>query len=508
MTIDSELHFSHWGSKTLLLRLRTCPRAFYFAYHAAGRSEPPASTRQVLREIGQEVGRLARQAAGDGTLVFGGQAKSLKQGKFLTWDLIRKQTERIFEAVFQHDGIIVLPDILERMSDGAYKLIEVKATPGMRTRHLLDVAVQDEVLRRCKLPVAKIEVWVVNPDYVRGSRPDLRRFFRRLDVTEKVRKESMRRRVAALIEEGQAVLRQPEPPPPELKSACYSPQRCEFFNWCWKEHRSHPAFDIPFLALPQRAAMFADDIKDPTELKKPVELSATQRLQWEYWQQGTLQVTSERVRPLIENIRWPVGALDFEYYNLVIPLFENTRPGQSTPFLYAAAIQEKPGGPMVTRHQLETSHHPPGKDFVADALQFLAGVHSVIVFDKNTEQRILRQWAERYPALADAVEHTINRMVDIQKVISPRALYHPHLGNGRSLKAAVALFMEKDPYRSLTIRDGFRAALQYYRMMEHDLSPAERDKIADDLIAYCTMDVRATLFLLNFARQQLHNAAE
>ena len=506
MEINNELDFSHWGSKTLLLRLRRCPRAFYFAYHEPLRQAPPSPTRRVLWDIGREVGRLARTAAGPGEVVFGGRTRSFKQGKILTWDLIRKQAERIFEGVFQHDGIVVLPDILERRPDGGYRLIEVKATPGMRSRHLLDVAVQDEILRRCGVEVSAVEVWVINPSYVRGPKLNLRGLFRSFDVTEKVRRESFRKKVADLIEDGKAILQQPEPPAAELSSACYSPQRCEFFDWCWRAHRTHPAFQIPFLTLPQRMVMWNEDLDDPRRLQKPHALSDTQRLQWDYHQEGRLQLNVDRVAPLLDSIAWPVGALDFEYYNLVIPLFEGTRPGEATPFLYAAAVQERPGGPMHTRRRLEMPPKTPGKAFIQEALQFLAPARSVIVFDKNAEQRILRQWAERYPDLGPAVENLIERMVDIQSIISPRGLYHPDLGNSRSLKAAVALFMKKDPYKALNVRDGFQAALQYYRMSEHPLSAAEKDRIAADLTEYCTMDARATLFLLNFARQQLQNA--
>ena len=54
----------------------------------------------------------------------------------------------IFEGVFDHGGVLVRVDILQRRRDKRWRLIEVKSTAEVRERHIEDVGIQYRVVRR------------------------------------------------------------------------------------------------------------------------------------------------------------------------------------------------------------------------------------------------------------------------------------------------------------------------------------------------------------------------
>jgi len=61
----------------------------------------------------------------------------------------------IYEAAFTYDGVRVRADILKRLKNGKWDLIEVKSTTAVKDVHLPDAAVQYYVLKGAGVDVHK-----------------------------------------------------------------------------------------------------------------------------------------------------------------------------------------------------------------------------------------------------------------------------------------------------------------------------------------------------------------
>ena len=71
----------------------------------------------------------------------------------------------IFEATFEHDGILVRADVL--IPDGnCWRLVEVKASTSVKDYHVLDCAIQEWVLRNAGIPVKSIALAHINNQFV------------------------------------------------------------------------------------------------------------------------------------------------------------------------------------------------------------------------------------------------------------------------------------------------------------------------------------------------------
>src|SRR5262249_47962476 len=95
----------------------------------------------------------------------------------------------IFEAAFEHSGVRVRVDILERLPRGYWGMREVKSSGEVKEYHYHDVAVQLHVLRNAGVRVSSIEILHVNKRYVRGrdgiSWP---KFFGHVDVKRETKR--------------------------------------------------------------------------------------------------------------------------------------------------------------------------------------------------------------------------------------------------------------------------------------------------------------------------------
>src|SRR6266849_6690149 len=70
----------------------------------------------------------------------------------------------IFEATFRHDGVLVQVDVLRRSHKKEFELIEVKSSTTVKPYHLLDVSIQQHVLRGAGIRVKSNHVMHVNRD--------------------------------------------------------------------------------------------------------------------------------------------------------------------------------------------------------------------------------------------------------------------------------------------------------------------------------------------------------
>ena len=76
----------------------------------------------------------------------------------------------IFDAAFEHAGVRVRVDVLERRSRGCWGMYEVKGSGEVKDHHYDDVAVHLHVLRGAGVRLSSAEILHVNKNHVRGRK--------------------------------------------------------------------------------------------------------------------------------------------------------------------------------------------------------------------------------------------------------------------------------------------------------------------------------------------------
>jgi CRISPR/Cas system-associated exonuclease Cas4 (RecB family) len=228
-------------SKSMIAAYEHCPKRLWLQIHRRDAGKFDKKTLMWFR-FGHDVGRKARFALEDGVLVDTGfdMPAAIARTKEL---IAAPQRRPIFEATFQHEGVLIRADILLPDEGGTWRVVEVKASSRPKAYQYADVATQVWTIANSGVEVSRAVIrHVANP--ICWRRPDIAAVtFRDADVSAPVRR-ALRTRAATAVAARQAVLgTEPQRP---IGMHCYRPFACEFRDHC------RAAANIPPLKSPPK----------------------------------------------------------------------------------------------------------------------------------------------------------------------------------------------------------------------------------------------------------------
>jgi len=131
-------------SKSKFVAGLQCAKRLYLQVH---RPQLARVTHQFYKDQGTVVGVLARNLFRGGVLV-DVDRNHIAQAVRVTQQLVSDfEVPTIFEAAFEHDGVLVQVDILHRLHKREFGLIEVKSSTAVKPYHLFDISIQRYVLK-------------------------------------------------------------------------------------------------------------------------------------------------------------------------------------------------------------------------------------------------------------------------------------------------------------------------------------------------------------------------
>ena len=129
-------------SKSRFLAGLQCPlRLWYQCYNRKLATLAPP-TLQAIFDMGHEVGRLATKLYPAGLYVSEDYMHHPEAQKTTESAIANPNVPAIFEGAFVFDDIRIRVDILERLSNDRWKMIEVKSSTSAKEIYIVDAAVQ------------------------------------------------------------------------------------------------------------------------------------------------------------------------------------------------------------------------------------------------------------------------------------------------------------------------------------------------------------------------------
>lgn len=477
-------------SKSKFLSGLQCHKRLYLEIHQPALATPPdASTRAIL-DMGTEIGVLAQQRFPGGVLVKAG-FRQREAAVAETAGLLQDSTiPAIFEGAFEHDGVLVRIDILERVQTGlgessSWRLIEVKSSTRVKDVHLDDLAIQSAVVQGSGVNLEATCLMHINTGYrYDGGAVDLQALFSVEHVSEAVtaRRMLVVERLAAM----KAMLLGVQAPLIEPDQHCHSPYECPFWAHCTKDKPPRWIYHLPgkkdtVSRLVEQGVMTIDDIPDRTHLS-----NAQQKVK------DNVEWISSELGSVLRAVQHPVHHLDVETVMLARPRFPATRPYQALPVQWSNHIELESG---EVRHQefLHDEASEPRRRWAEALIESVGEKGSIVVYSAY-EDAILRQLANEFPELRSALKSIVKRLWDLLPVIKSH-YYHPAFNGSYSIKSVLPAVVPSLGYRDLAIQAGGHAAAEYYRMVFVETDWVERATIRESLLRYCARDTLAMVEL-------------
>ncbi len=480
-------------SKTRYVAGLQCLKRLHLEVFSPALADPRGDSLQARLSLGTHIGELARRRFPGGVLVdyrAGGHRSAAAQTAAAIAD---PGVPAIYEAAFTYQDIRFRSDVLARNDDGSFDLVEVKSAASAKDDYLPDVAVQLYGLEGCGVTIRRALLLHINKSYVyQGGDYDLQELFVPADVTDKVR-----RHVADILPKAltdmRGALSSSEPPSIAIGPQCNKPYPCPFYGLC---HQHLPADYVGMLPnvrghlldnLVQAGILSIADI--PEEYP---DLSPRQRIVRDAIAKG-VPFVGEGLSQALQQLEYPLHALDFEAANPPLPLYSGTSPFQILPFQWSLHLQNG-GGLWEPRAYLHPGDDDPREAVAVRLLESVQPHGSILVYSPYEKAR-LRELALYLPHYASDLTALSERLVDLLAILREH-YYHPGFGSSYSLKSVAPVLAPSVSYAQMDIQDGQMAALAYARIASPQTPDQERQELRQWLLDYCKLDTLAMVRVL------------
>lgn len=465
-------------SKTRFLAGVQCLKRLYLEVHAPELAAAVDAERQIMLDMGKEVGEKARERFPGGQLIKESHRQT-EAALHRTADLMRDvSVPAIYEGAFLWQHIVVRADILERVDGDRWRLIEVKAATKVKNGYLDDLAIQELVIRGAGYVLEQCCLMHVNTEYVyQGGEVDLSQLFTIVDVTAAVRQR--RSQVIRQVRLMKTMLQRPEPPAIEPDDHCHTPYTCPFWDHCTSGKPARWIHRLPGSRQSIRQ-LAARGIETIDEIPVTVPLSLAQRRV-----KDNVEWISPDLLTHLQALEHPIHHLDFETMMPAVPIYANTRPYRPIPVQWSNHIEMEDGSIRHDEYLAEQASDPR-RELTEALLRSLGDRGSICVYSEY-ERHVLLSLGELFPDLRGAIQRVVQRLWDLLSVIQQH-YYHPAFNGSFSMKSVLPALIPDLSYSRLVIGHGALASATYKKMVFEETDLVERLRMATALREYCGRD--------------------
>jgi hypothetical protein len=401
----------------------------------------------------------------------------------------------VYQPAFQAGDLTIIADILRRSGDG-FELTEVKATAGVKERHIPDAAFQALVLRQAGISVPRVFIGHVNNQFILKRDGDYDGLLVEADVTDEVM--AYLPTAAALADEFGQVMSDTGTPDVDVGLHCFTPYECPFVSRC---HETLPAGpDYPVESLPRGGKMMQAlidegyvDLREIPEGRLTGEMHMRVR---EATISGVPYFDAAATADL-RKLNFPFTYLDFETIGFAVPEVIGTRPFEQLPFQWSVHV-ETSSTPI--RHAEYLAIESFG-DFQTLAVELIAAVlvdGPVFAYNSGFEGRVLERLAELVPVHAVVLRAIAARLIDLLPV-ARAAYYHRDMQGSWSIKNVMPTIDDSLSYKHLSdVQEGDGAQAAFLELRGAEIEPGRAAALRTALLKYCKHDTWVMVMLRRF----------
>lgn len=350
-------------------------------------AEQVSDSRREMSRIGAELRGLARTAFPMGVAI---TQEELSAAAEETAAQLEAGAPVLFDAAFVGDGLEARCDILVVHKDRRVDLFEIKSGTKVKQRYVHDLALQANVLAASGLELQRAYLLHVNTKYTHRAGEDYppMQLLRSSDVTTKVVKQqpNVARKLLAM----QQVMGAKAAPALPMGTYCTTPFACPYGARCAESAPALPLTRLPELTRQLEAELHKEGVEDLSSIDAEREgLTFRQRRALQSHAQGKRLIESFLREELAES-DYPLHFLAVAVVTDPLPIFEQQRPWQRTPFAWALRTQH-PDGRIEEHTFAQVDRDDPRGAFVKSLSRQLEAGGTAVVWGEEclTELRPL-----------------------------------------------------------------------------------------------------------------------
>jgi len=312
----------YWLSKSTFIRGVQCEKSLYLHKHRPFLRDRISEIQRAKFSRGSYIGQLAQSLFPGGRDASPPTHFQMKKSVEQTRLWMDEGVEVIYEAAFEHRGVVIALDILQK-TDGGWRAYEVKSSRELSDTYLWDASLQWWVMKGAGVLLEAFVLVHINPDYVLEDVQDVESLFMKADVTAVVTERGDM--VGGKVESFQKVLELKNSPQLPIGLHCNYPYPCDFIGHCWKKAGPDDVLFLPGVNEKERFELHHKGVAIP-EAPSAITLAAIE---------GRRQSIPMVWDGLKKHFECMLNG-DFYFLNYVwtapgVPLFKHTRPFEKIP---------------------------------------------------------------------------------------------------------------------------------------------------------------------------------
>lgn len=213
------------------------------------------------------------------------------------------------------------------------------------------------------LPICSTQLMYINTETC--FFPHLDNLFTIADITAEV--DRLLPEVPSRINQFRMILAETVEPTLAIGKHCDKPNRCTFWEDCWKHVPEVSIFSIPRLDWKKKEGLIAQGILAIAELPTDYQLSDNQRSYVSSVLANQPQIGREAIAASLAELEYPIQFFDFEAQNPAIPWFHELKPYEQFPLsIYQYSCQVLQADGSIQHHEyLHTDQSDPRPKLIA-----------------------------------------------------------------------------------------------------------------------------------------------
>ena len=402
----------------------------------------------------------------------------------------------ITEASFNYDHNFCSVDILKKTKD-TYEIYEVKSSTKLKDVYINDASYQYYVLTSLGLDVTKCSVIVINSEYERHGTLELDKLFLINDITADVvsLQDEVKSNIEAINDYMESDIERTE----AIDEHCFKPYPCPFFKYCTSNLGTPNVFDlavnpgIRLLKLYKEGYVTFEDL-----LNAKISDKQRQTIEFKLYSKPDY-IDKERIKEFLSTLTYPLYFLDFETYQMAIPLYDYVTPYGQIPFQYSLHYLEEENGELKHKEFLGIAGTDPRRALAEQLVKDIPLNVCTLAYNMSFEKNVLKKLARMFPDLANHLLNIYDNMHDLEVPFDKRYYYTKEMGASSSIKVVLPALFPNDPeldYHNLDLIHNGSEAMNSFKEMEN-MTEEELSYTRERLLRYCELDTYAMVKILS-----------
>ena len=470
-------------SKSSYCRGIQCKKILWLEKHKPEEKEEINNDR--ILEQGNNIHEIARYLFGSHINIE--YTENLKQMIEDTINTIESYKDVIItEASFNYKNNFCSVDILKKKNN-SYEIYEIKSSTELKDIYINDASYQYYVLTSLGLKVTKVSLVHINSNYIRIKDLDLDQLFIQQDITKEV--IELQETVKNNIKEINEYVEKKEQPK-DIDENCFKPYPCPFFKYCTKHLPEKNIFDIPRMQTRQKLKLYKKGIYSYEDLlKEEINENTKKILEYELYNKEDY-IDKEKIKEFLNTLKEPLYFLDFETYQMPIPLYNNVSPYEQIPFQYSLHYIDKN---LKHKEFLAQAGTDPRRALAEQLVKDIPKDVTTLAYNMGFEKGVIKRLSKLYPDLSEHLMNIHNNIKDLMIPFQKGYYYKKEMHGSYSIKYVLPALFPDDPslnYKNLDlIHNGTEAMSSFQDLINKPIE--EQNYIRERLLRYCELDTYA-----------------